>query len=220
MLTPVLALLLALPPTSPCTGAPAAPRVQHEGPRDSTFAALFAAGQPYDTFVAQARERRAQWVALTETAAVPAEAVRAIAGISAPLRVLMVAIDGCSDSVNSLPYIARLLSHAPSVQVRVVLPTAGGGVMEAYRTPDGRTATPTLVVLDAEDRVVGCWVERPAALQALAVAARREGTLERFQADKQRWYDTDRGMAISTEVAAVLRGAATATPVCTATAAR
>jgi len=188
--------------------------------RDSSYAALFAAGQPYDTFLAQTRARREQWVALTESAVVPAEAIRTVTGISAQLRVLIVAIDGCSDSVNALPYIARLLSHAPSVQLRVVLPSAGESVMEAYRTPDGRAATPTLIVLDAKDRVVGCWVERPSVLQALAITARAEGTLERYQNTKQAWYDNDRGVAISTEVAAVIRGAGTGSPVCTATAAR
>ncbi len=219
MLASVFALLLAAPPAPSCVDAPPPLRVQ-TAPRDSSFAALFAAGQPYDTFVAHAKERRAQWVALTEGAVVPAEAVRAVTGIAAPLRVLIVAIDGCSDSVNSLPYIARLLGHAPSVQVRVVLPDAGRRVMERYRTPDGRAATPTLIVLDAADHVVGCWVERPTVLQDLAIAARAAGTLDRYQQTKQQWYDTDRGVSISTEVAAVIRGAATGSPVCSATAAR
>ena len=92
--------------------------------------------------------------------------------------------------------------------------------MERYRTPDGRAATPTLIVLDAADHVVGCWVERPTVLQDLAIAARAAGTLDRYQQTKQQWYDTDRGVSISTEVAAVIRGAATGSPVCSATAAR
>jgi hypothetical protein len=219
MLAPLVALLIALPTPAPCGADPAVPSTRTL-PRDSSYAALFAAGQPYDTFLAQTRARREQWVALTESAVVPAEAIRTVTGISTQLRVLIVAIDGCSDSVNALPYIARLLSYAPSVQLRVVLPTPGAAVMEAYRTPDGRAATPTLIVLDPQDRVVGCWVERPSALQALAIAARAEGTLDRYQNTKQAWYDNDRGVAISTEVAAVIRGAAIGSPLCTATAAR
>jgi hypothetical protein len=217
MLTPLAALLLAIAAPPPCESAP---RALAAAPRDSSFAALFNAGQPYDSFVAAARDRRAQWVTLTETARLPADAMQAVRGITAPLRVLIVAIDGCSDSVNSLPYIARLLGHAPSVQLRVVLPTAGARVMEAYRTPDGRAATPTLIVLDAQDRVVGCWVERPAVLQQMALDARAAGTLDAYQRTKQQWYDADGGVAIATEVAAVIGGAARGTPVCSATAER
>jgi hypothetical protein len=226
MLSAPLALLtLALGAPAACPATPAEAPLPHAGRSvtavtDSTAAALFASGLPYDTFVATARERRALWVTLTEEATVPADAIAQVRGLTAPLRVLIVAIDGCSDSANTLPYIARLLGHAPSVQLRVVLPDAGAPVMAAYRTPDGRAATPTLVVLDARDRVVGCWVERPAALQQLALEARAAGTLDAYQRSKQDWYDADAGVSTAREVAAVLRGAATGTPICSATAGR
>ena len=84
------------------------------------------------------------------------------------------------------------------------------------RTPAGRPATPTVVILDGAGNDVGCWVERPAALQAKAVEARAAGTLEDFGRNKQLWYDTDAGASTIREVVAVLKAAATASPRCDA----
>jgi hypothetical protein len=136
--------------------------------------------------------------------------------VTAPLRVLVVAIDGCSDSANSIPFVAKLVALAPSVSLRIVKPDAGKAVMEAHRTPDGRAATPTVVVLDAAGNAVGCWVERPAVLQQMAIDARAAGTLDAYANNKQAWYDADQGASASREVAAVLRGAAMGAPVCSA----
>jgi hypothetical protein len=212
----LFAALLAGP--APCPAA--RDTLPHALPADSSFSQLFHAGQPYDTFVAETKALRDAWVRHTETSAPPADALAMVRGITAPLRVLIVAIDECSDSANSVPHIARLLSHAPSVQVRVVKPDAGAAVMRAYRTPDDRPATPTLVVLDASGAVVGCWVERPAALQAQYLAAKEAGTLDAFRRTRLAWYEADAGASATREVAAVLRGAATGAPICPATAGR
>lgn len=222
-LAPLAALLVALsaPAACPATRAQDAPApATTTTVADSTDAALFRDGLPYDTFVSQTTALRDWWVRFTETSAPPADALAMVRGIDAPLRVLLVAVDDCTDSAHSVPHIARLLSHAPSVQLRLVGPTAGARVMARYRTPDDRSATPTLIVLDAADRVVGCWVERPAELQARYLRAKAAGTLEEFRRTRLAWYEADAGASTTREVAAVLRGAADGAPICTATAAR
>ena len=45
------------------------------------------------------------------------------------------------------------------------IPQLGKAVMEAHRTPDGRTATPTIVVLGDDGHVIGAWTERPSSIQ-------------------------------------------------------
>lgn len=212
MLAPLFAAVLAATTVGPCDAPTTVAAVR----ADSSFVALFDAGQPYDVFLAHAKERRALWVRLTESGVIPADAVAMTAAITAPLRVLVVAIDGCSDSANSIPFVAKLAALTPSVSLRLVTPDAGKAVMEAYRTPDGRAATPTIVVLDAAGAVVGCWVERPTVLQQMAIDARAAGTLDAYAANKQSWYDADQGASASREMAAVLHGAATGTPVCSA----
>jgi Thioredoxin len=185
-------------------------------PTDSTLAALYASGVDYRTFLADAQERREQWVRHTERAVVPADALEAARALRGRWRILVAAVDGCSDSVNTIPYLAALAERVPSLELRIVLPGPGRQVMESHRTPDGRAATPTVVILDASGADVGCWVERPAKLQAMAIAARAAGTSDAFIRDKQQWYDADAGASTIREVVAVLQAAASGSPRCDA----
>jgi hypothetical protein len=163
---------------------------------------------PFDRFLADADARRAAWVRNWEHAAVPDDALAAARALPGRWRLLVIAVDGCSDSVNTVPYLARLSALVPQLELRIVPPDAGRALMEAHRTPDGRTATPTVILLDSAGRVAGAFVERPAALQQLAVAARADGTLDRFLSGKQAWYDADAGASTVREVVALLAAAA------------
>jgi hypothetical protein len=122
----------------------------------------------------------------------------------------VIAVDGCSDSVNTIPYLARLVALAPQLELRIVSPTAGRAVMEAHRTPDGRAATPTVIILDAQGNEVGAWVERPSVLQQMAIDARAAGTFDRLIAGKQAWYDADAGASTVREVVDLVARAARA----------
>lgn len=223
MLVPlVLTLLAAATPLPACdlqaaavTGRPAS-AVTSAAPRDSTLAALYASGQDYRTFLAEAKQRREMWVRHSEQAVVAPDVLATARGLMGKWRILVVAVDGCSDSANTIPYIAKLVELVPSLEMRIVAPGPGTAVMEAHRTPDGRAATPTLVVLDTDGNDIGCLVERPSALQQLAVNARAAGTIDAFARDKQKWYDADAGASVVREMVAVLQAAATGTPRCDA----
>lgn len=217
MLAPVVAALFAITPPPPCAAPSPTPAVRQA---DSTLVALFDGGQPYDVFLAETKARRELWTKLSRDDAVPADVLATVANVRGPLRVLVVAIDSCSDSANTIPFVARLVARMPDVQLRVVKPDAGQAVMEAHRTPDGRAATPTVVVLDAAGREVGCWVERPSVLQQMAVDARAAGTLDQYAANKQSWYDADHGLSTLRELATVLAAAHTDHPLCSSATAR
>lgn len=181
---------------------------------DSSLAALYESGDDFTTFLAKAVARRAMWVKHWEESQVPADALAAAQAIPGRWRILVSAVDGCSDSVNTIPYLARLVTLVPSLEMRIVLPGPGRVIMEAHRTPDGRPATPTVVILDAEGKDVGCWVERPFELQEAALKARAAGTIDDFQRNKQQWYDADAGASTIREVVAVIAAAAAGTPRC------
>jgi hypothetical protein len=91
--------------------------------------------------------------------------------------------------------------------MRIVSSSVATAQMESHRTPDGRPATPTVLVLDESGNEVGCWIERPAKLQALAIELRTAGRIEEFQRDKQGWYDRDAGASTVREVVEVLAAA-------------
>ncbi|MEX2181282.1 MAG: thioredoxin family protein [Gemmatimonadaceae bacterium] len=217
--TVLLVLNLALNPApSPASGAgtcAAEPATSGVGaPADSALVALYAGGETFERFLARADARRAMWRRHWAEGRVPADALATARALGGRWRLLVIAVDACSDSVNTIPFIALLVAAVPGLEMRVIAPDAAGALLESRRTPDGRTATPTVIFLDADGRDAGCWIERPSALQALAQEARAAGTIERFARGKQAWYDADAGASTVREIVELLVAAASGAPRC------
>jgi Thioredoxin len=129
----------------------------------------------------------------------PSVRMRALA---AKRRLLVVAEDWCSDSVNTVPYIARLIDGAPErLDMRVVTRETGKDVMEAHKTPDGRTATPTIVVLGEDWHVIGAWTERPAAVQTWFLEKQKTTMQKPLHDELLAWYEKDAGKTTVNEIA-------------------
>lgn len=138
----------------------------------------------------------------------------AAARIEGGLRVLAVTRGGCIDSAHSIPYLAAVADAAPDLTMRAVEPRMGGALMEAHPAPDGRAATPTVLLLDTAGEVRGCWIERPAPVQYWYLENPEElGSVGKFAA-KTEWYEADRGVHVVAEFAHVIEMAAAGTPVC------
>jgi len=74
--------------------------------------------------------------------------------------------------------------------------------MKRHQAPGGRTATP-VVVLVRNGRDVGAWVERPAVLQKLFLSMTSDHENARRLAQRQSWYDLDRGRTTLEELVAL-----------------
>lgn len=175
---------------------------------DSALVALYEQGQAWETFLGETRARRDMWVRHATVGVIPADAVARASALPGRYRLLVVSVDMCSDSVNTVPWLARLVAATPNLEMRIITPAQGREMMEARRTPDGRAATPTVVILDASGAEVGCWIERPAALQAIAAQMRADGTIDNFAPRKAAWYEADAGVSTVNEVVALLEKAA------------
>ena len=99
--------------------------------------------------------------------------------------------------------VSGLVDQLPNVELRVVHPDIGRPLMNAHRTPDGRAATPTVILLDAAGNERGCFIERPAALRDLLASVPSD---ERFRR-KMAWYAEDAGRQVRHDVAAMLEAA-------------
>ncbi len=180
-----------------------------------TLEEMYRAGVTFETFLANATGRRELWQRNWQRGTVP-EPLAERARATGSWRLLVIAEDRCSDSVNTIPYIARLAELAPNIELRVIDSKRGRPVMEAHRTPDGRPATPTVILLDAEFREAGCWIERPTELQTWWIE--NERTLdddERFRR-KMAWYDEDAGASTLREVVEMLERARSGATACAA----
>lgn len=183
---------------------------------DTALERAYQNGQMWESFLEGVDRRVELWNDTWRTAQVPVE-LAARAREAGSWRVLVITVPGCSDSVNSVPIIAKLVEEMPGLEMRVIDSTVGRPWMEAHRSPDGRASTPTVLVLDEQFDIRGCWVEQPAALQEfwLPILARGEASAELDR--KMDWYAEDAGREILREIVEVLEGARDGNPICPGT---
>ncbi len=196
---PALAVAAAGRARAPSPAAPAVP--------DSAYRRLFEGGVTMDAFLAAARQRKEQWAANYKRGAV-ADAVLATArSAPGPWKLLVVAVDGCSDSVNTVPYIARLAEQLMGMELRIVDNAVGRAVMDAHRTPDGRSATPTVILLDANYQERGCWIERPTELRDWILTHKATDRDRDIFEHKMSWYEQDKGEKTLVDIAEMIAAA-------------
>lgn len=162
--------------------------------------AAFSAGATWADYLHNANQQRQIWQR-NAGREVPSALVDRFKKAGAGLRVLVIAEDWCSDSVNSIPYLGTLATKA-GVELRVINSQAGRPFTEAHHTPDGRAATPTVILIrDGKD--VGAWVERPGALQAWFTDMTDKIDSAERQQRKMNWYDWSRGDDALQEIVAL-----------------
>lgn len=173
-----------------------------------TLEELYRSGQTYEEFYAAAKSRRTLWDENTAMATVADDLVARARALDGPFHILAIAIDACSDSVNSIPYIAKLADMVDAIDLQIIGREAGRHLMESHRTPDGRAATPTLIVLNEKFEEVGCWIERPLALQQWYAAQGEDVEVSELTERKMEWYRNDGGREILREIVEILETAA------------
>lgn len=212
MLSAVLfAATLTLPTGGPacCTPAAAAPAV-----RDEALQSLFEGGVTFQGFLDAARRRTDLWNRLADEGTVDDDLVARARAVGGTWHILAVAEDWCGDSAYNLPYVAKLADAVDGLEVRVINSTVGRALMEAHRTPDGRAATPTFLLLDAGWEEGGCLVERPSPLMNWYMENREElGTAE-LHAHIIDFYESDKGRGTVTDIVELLEAARAGHPRC------
>ncbi|MCC6244780.1 MAG: thioredoxin family protein [Gemmatimonadaceae bacterium] len=188
---------------APCTSA-----------ADSTLLQLQASGQTFSDFLAAAKARREGWLKMADSARVDDALLARAKAVGGTWKLLVVAIDRCGDSMNSVPYLAKLAELVPGLDLRIVLPVNGRVAQESHKSLDGRNATPTIVLLDANGRDVGCIVELPKAIRDWAHGVRSTVSSDSLHAGIAAFYARDKGRGITTEAVELLEAAKAGTPRC------
>ncbi len=200
--------------STPLRDAPVSVRSLVAAPADSSLIALFESGQAFPEFLEATRRRREGWHRISDSVSIADSTVVRARAVPGTWRLLVVAVDACGDSMQQVPYVARLAALVESLSVRIVLPADGATVQGSHRALDGRRATPTYVLLDQSGRDVGCIVELPRAIREWTHAQRdslSSDALHEYRAD---WYTADRGASIAAEIVELMERAHAGEPVC------
>ncbi len=168
---------------------------------------LYEDGVTFEEFLANTDRRREAWHAHYEGGAPTYQALQAARAVGGELKFLVVAEDWCGDSVNTVPYLARLVEQVPGWEMRVINSRRGADLMAANPTPDGRAATPTILVLDSDDEQVGAFIERPTILQEWFLRAESELPRKELFEQKYTWYAEDAGEETVRELTELARQA-------------
>jgi len=203
-----LALLLLIALSLPSGGE------ARDGGADDVLRTLYEEGRTYEDFVGAARRRTELWNRLTAEGRAPAPLVERARAVGGTWRILAVAEDWCGDSAYNLPYVAKLVEAVEGLELRIVSSTVGRALMEAHRTPDGRAATPTFLLLDASWDEVGCFVERPTPLMAWVQENRGSMDTDALHEYIVDFYETDEGTGTVTDMVELLEAAAAGRPRC------
>jgi len=174
--------------------------IQTVAPTAAQAPALFDKGLPWTDYLASTKAQRDLWVR-NATRDVSGPLVERLRKAGTGLTLLVVAEDGCSDSVNSIPYLGQLATKA-GVDLRVINSEVGKPIMEAHRTPDGRGATPTVIFI-RDGKEVAAWVERPATLQTWMIGPGAALNQAERQQRKLSWYEWSRGDDALREIVAL-----------------
>lgn len=169
------------------------------------YAALWQKATPFHVFLENVKARQDEWKPRFADAAIQPAALTAARALPGRRRILAVAEARCSDSAWAIPYIAKLAAAVPDkLELRIIGRRDGRRILSAHPTPDGRTATPTVVVLDENDRFLGAWVERPAELQTWYIANKPDIASDELYERVAKWYADDAGRSTIRELLVIL----------------
>ncbi|MDZ4674928.1 MAG: thioredoxin family protein [Gemmatimonadota bacterium] len=211
--TAILALSLAASPVR-CTQAPQGSVTPRIPVASDSLPILYSHGKTWGEFLEAAKSRRQTWLDNYENGVPAADQVARASAIPGRWRFLVVAEDWCGDSANTIPYLVRLVEQVPTLELRIINSSVGGGVMQSHQTEDGRGATPTVVVLDEAGQERGCWVERPYALRKV-VADLKAGITTGNQVEViTAWRAEDRGRSTVADIVDLVELVAAGTARC------
>lgn len=112
----------------------------------------------------------------------------------------------CGDAAPILPVLNAFAEASAGLDLRIADRDRNQELMERYPT-DGALAIPKLLVLDREaTRVLGHWGPRPSEPMEMVRAYKKtHGRLSaEFRESLQRWYNQDKGRAITAELLELL----------------
>jgi len=162
----------------------------------------YAAAPAFEEYLAGIVKNRDLWLSTYARARVDDAALQAVRS-AGEWRLAALTEDWCGDAFNTLPYVAKLVTQAPNLQLRIFGRDANPDLMDSHLTKGSRSI-PVVILYDADFREHGWWGPRPAPLQDWFERVGRAMEREDRYREMRRWYATDRGRTVLQEVAALL----------------
>jgi hypothetical protein len=170
---------------------------------DLSLAERFSAGGTFEDLLARPKDNSPMWEAVYKRAAIDKEAAERVRALQHRFHLLVINEDWCGDSVNVLPYVARLAEASEHLEMRILGRDANRDLMDTHLTGAARSI-PIVIVYDWDFREKGWWGPRPGPLQRWVLT---EGLAlpkpDRYPLIRA-WYARDKGKAIVSELLSII----------------
>jgi len=166
----------------------------------------FHSGSTFAALLERTREDDKLWEALYKRARLSDNSVARVKLLRRRWHLLILNEDWCGDSVNVIPYVARLKEASAAIDMRIISRDANPDIMNSHLT-GGSRSIPVVIALDDTFTERGWWGPRPGPLQTWVVA---EGlALEKPERYRQvrTWYARDRGETLIDEIVSIMEQA-------------
>ena len=172
-------------------------------PPEGSLKERFERGLPFEQFLEMVAEHRDLWRSLAKRAALPEDLVAHARALPGRWHLLLLSDDWCGDSVNVVPYVARLTEAAPQIDLRILPRDTNLDLMDAHLTGTSRSI-PVVIVLDEDFRECGWWGPRPTPLQEWVLAVGMGLPKDARYREVRSWYARDRGVTTLGEIVGLL----------------
>lgn len=160
-------------------------------------------GAMFADVIRRPKENATLWEALVKKSSISHDVALRLRNVRGQWHLLVLNEDWCGDSVNILPYVARLADSHPGIELRVLGRDANPDLMDAHLTGESKSI-PVVIVYDENFDEIGWWGPRPRELQKWVIV---EG-LALSKPDRYRhirtWYARDRGASIVSEILSII----------------
>ena len=174
--------------------------------RPLTLRERFYAGSTFEDLLSRPKGNSDLWNSIYKRAVLDGEAVERVKALEHRFHLLVLNEDWCGDSVNILPYVARLAEATDHLEMRILGRDNNRDLMDAHLTGKARSI-PIVIVYDDDFIQKGAWGPRPGPLQQWVMT---EGLAlpkpDRYPLIRA-WYARDKGRTIVSEIISIFEKA-------------
>ncbi len=163
----------------------------------------FRTGDIFAELLGRPLSNKPLWEAIYNRATVDDELISRVQALGGRWHLLVLNEDWCGDSVNILPYLAKLTDGLENMEMRIVRRDENLDIMDAHLTGKSRSI-PVVILLDEDFRECGWWGPRPTELQSWVIEEGLKLPKDERYKQVRTWYARDRGQTTMAEIVGML----------------
>jgi hypothetical protein len=126
----------------------------------------FAQGMSFEEYMAQMQQNQEKFATNYQEAELDGAAVQFVCNLNVPLNVMVLTEDWCGDALTYVPVFGRLAECSECWNLKVFLRDQNLDLADQYLKEGRYRSVPVFVFFDEAMHEVGCFIERPGAVNA------------------------------------------------------